>query len=154
MLSRQYSAGRKIIEVVISAVPHPTLTPVALKAFPIAAFAINFFLSVDCIMYFGCIFIFCNCISYVVVNCFVFCILYLKAFPSAAFAINFFPRVSQQSHRVSQHILFCQIISPRHVQLCTASLTMGVKAMLPQVNWCLCSGDVQCLHMIINNDNI
>ena len=67
--------------------------------------------------YFGCIFIFRNCISYVVFvfNWFVFCILYLKAFPSAAFAINFFPRVSQQSHRVSQHILFCQIISPRHV---------------------------------------
>ena len=49
MLSRQYSAGRKIIEVVISAVPHPTLTPVALKAFPSTAFAINFFLRVDCI---------------------------------------------------------------------------------------------------------
>ena len=95
---------------------------------------------------------------YFVFNCFVFCILYLKAFPSAAFAINFFPKVSQQSRRVSQHILFCQIISPRHFfslpDMCTASLTMGVKAMLPQVNWCLCSGDVQCLHMIINNDNI
>ena len=86
---------------------------------------------------------------YFVFNCFVFCILYLKAFPNPAFAINFFPRVSQQSHSVSQHILFCQIISPRHVQLCTASLTMGVKAMLPQVNWCLCSGDVQCVHMMM-----
>ena len=98
MLSRQYSAGRKIIEVVISAVPHPTLTPVA-----------------------------------------------LKAFPSTAFAINFFPRVSQQSRRVSQHILFCQIIYPRHVHIVHSQSYqgMGVKAMLPQFNWCFCSGDAQ-----------
>ena len=69
MLSRRYSAGRKIIEVVISAVPHPTLTPVALKAFPSTAFAINFFLRVDCILYFGCIFIFCICISLFCICC-------------------------------------------------------------------------------------
>ena len=117
MLSRQYSAGRKIIEVVISAVPHPTLTPVALKAFPSTAFAINFFLRVDCIFDVFSYFEFVLRMLYFVLNCFVFCILYSKAFPSTAFAINFFPRVSQQSRRVSQHILFCQIISPRHVHI-------------------------------------
>ena len=85
MLSRQYSAGRKITEVVISAVPHPTLTPVALKAFPSTAFAINFFLRVDCILYFHILyvvyfmlyvvcFMFYDLFFMFYVLCFVFCV--------------------------------------------------------------------------------